>query len=139
MATYFCCGTSNKEKELPIGWTCEDIEVSPCEIYAEGFTGVSTPDVQPFTKFSLNKPPCCEITLTLDSSVIVLPEDLQSYEFETECEISSVLIEGDCIDEVSIFVSNIIPAVIETVCTFDPNSVPNNSDEFSRFPCKYCP
>lgn len=135
--SHICCNGNG----LPPGWTCEEVEVTPCTIYVESFKGEPVPDVQPFKSISIVKTECCDLTVVLDGQVFFMPACTNSHTLQFDCDVFAVELIGDCVDSTNITVMNNTPAVFETVCTYeDPNTGPSPG-EIARFPCRFnnCP
>lgn len=134
-----CCNDSDS---LPPGWTCEDVEIVPCQIYVANFIGEAVPDVQPFKSISIQKTECCELTVLLDGQIFTMPSCTYSHTLQFDCDVTTLELVGDCLDTTNVTVMNSIPAVIERVCTYvNPNPDGPSLYDLARFPCKYanCP
>jgi len=139
--SYKCC--NDGKTKLPPGWTCEQVEVTPCIDYIESFTGETVPAVQPFKNISIHKPDCCDLTISIDGQVFLMPGSTLSEVLCFECEKTVVELQGDCVESTTITITNHTPALIEEVCTYDPDNGTDYQlmEDMARFPCQFinCP
>lgn len=132
-----CPKIPNSEKKMPVGWTCTETVIPSSDFYIASFTGETNPTVQPFNSISVQNPECCAVELILDGNSISLGKNVKSWAKDFNCVITSLQIVSDCIDDVTVTVSNdICEAGTIVECVYDPTIKPPANDEASRAPCK---
>ena len=84
-----------------------------CRPYVASFTADAIPTIEPFNSISIIKEKCCEVQVTLrlngdDVGIVDLPNCVKEWCPDTfQCCLDEILITGDCLDEVTVFLQRV--------------------------------